>query len=114
MNLPVRPLEQPAPMHGRSWRLWAASLLIALFALFGLGRALQEPATEYRFEVSDGRVDAMPLSTARVRLTDVQAISVSGERVQLNSTLLTGSAGILNRYADQLSFFSSTPGCGAC
>ncbi len=106
MNGQAKVTQQAVATAWQTWRLWAASLLIALFALGGLARALQEPSLGYRFVSVDGRIEALPLSSGRARLTDVKALSASSERVQITSALLTESAGVLNRYDEQKVFFA--------
>lgn len=88
------------------WRFWAASLLIVLFALLGLVRSLQEPSLGWRFVLRGDQVDALPLVRDKPVLQGVQALSAGGVRVPLTPLLLTESAGILNRYADQDLFFA--------
>lgn len=89
------------------WRFWAASLLIALFALLGLLRALQEPSLGWRFVATARGIEALPLVRGQPVLQGVQALSAPpAQRVVLTPDLLIESAGILNHYAQQAHFFA--------
>lgn len=88
------------------WRFGLAALVIAVFALLGLVRALQEPSLGWRFVVEGSEVNALPLDAARPALRNVSALYAQGLQVPVTPMLLTESAGILNEYAEQNRFFA--------
>lgn len=80
-------------------------MLIALFALLSLVRALQEPSTGWRFVLNGETVDALPLDADKPKLHRVQALQVPGLKVPITPLAMVESAGILYTYAEQRQFF---------
>ena len=99
----------PAPVRGLApWRKWSASLLLALFALAGLWRALQEPSLGWRFEMAeDGRIRGVPVHSARAPLADLRSVGSGAGAVALDAELMVEAPGLLDRYADQDRFHAS-------
>lgn len=90
------------------WRAWSACLLITCFALFGLGRGLQEPSTGWRFGLSqDGHIQASSTDTPGNTLNDVTAIAAAGRQVVLTPDLVIESSGLLHLYAAQDRFHAA-------
>ncbi len=96
------------PRWGLRARVGAASLLIGIFALIGLGRALLEPSTGWRFSLTpDGRVQATATDGSARVLPDVRALSGvpgDGRRVVLTPDVMVEASGLLNLYAQQDEF----------
>ena len=88
------------------WRTGFAALVLAVFAVLGLGRALMEPTLGWRFVVQGDQVNAVPLDAATPALQGVTAMYAQGLHVPVTPMLLTESAGILNEYAEQNRFFA--------
>ncbi len=81
-------------------------MVLAVFALLGLVRALMEPSLGWRFVVQGDQVNALPLNATKPLLRGVSALYAQGMHVPITPMLLTESAGILNEYAVQNRFFA--------
>jgi signal transduction histidine kinase len=106
LNEPVSrdPEADAAPVRVR---FLLASLLIVVFALLSLARAMQEPSLGYRFVETAAGIEARPTTDRGPVLRQVRALDGSGGmRVPLSALLMTESAGILNLYAEHEVFFS--------
>ena len=78
-------------------RFLLASLVIVVFALLALARAMQEPSLGYRFVETAAGIEARPTTGHGPALRQVRALDDGGGmRVPLSPLLMTESAGILN------------------
>ena len=92
----------------RSARLWVAFLVIAVFGMAALYRALSEPSLGWRFTTGPaGEVLAVPVGSSSLpALQAVASLSAGAVSVALAPDLLIESAGIHNDYAVHNRFFA--------